>query len=210
MVEIIPAILAQNITEVQEKIKQVQTHVEWVHLDIMDGKFVPNTTWNNPTDLMHMRLPLKIEAHLMVVEPERVYLDWVLAGASRIIWHYEATDKHGDIAADIRRRGAQAGIALNPETPVAEVDLLKASLDMILLMANTPGSGGQEFREETLEKIRALRGEWPEGIIGVDVGINSETAQKAVRAGANVLVAGNYIFGAENPARAIEDLKAAL
>lgn len=209
--EIIPAILARNITEVQEKIKLVQDHVQWVHLDIMDGKFVPNTTWNNPTELMHMRLPLKVEVHLMVEKPEDVYLDWILAGAARIIWHWEATDKHTEIARDICRRGVQAGIALNPGTPADVLNhLLISEINMVLVMANAPGFGGQEFREETLEKIKTLRACWPEGIIGVDIGVNPETAPKAVVAGANVLVAGSYIFGVEDPLTAIERLKAAL
>lgn len=206
-ISIIPAIIARNITEVQVKIKQVQAHAQWVHLDIMDGKFVPNTTWNNPNELMHMRLPLKVEVHLMVEKPEDVYLDWVLAGASRIIWHYEATTKHSDIAADVRRRGVETGIALNPETSVDAVNPLTSEVDMILLMANTPGFGGQEFLEETPEKISALRAQWPEGIIGVDIGINPETAQKAVGVGADVLIAGSYIFGADDPLMALDELK---
>lgn len=205
--EIIPAILARNVTEVREKIKLIQSAADWVHLDVMDGVFVPNMTWNNPDDLMHMRLPVKIEMHLMVANPEEVCLDWIRAGASRIIWHVEIKADHREIAADTRRRGVEAGIALNPETPVAAVEPLLPAIDMVLLMANTPGFGGQEFLGETLDRIAALRALWPEGTIGVDIGITPETAPRAVRAGANILIAGSAVFGSKDPVNALEHLR---
>lgn len=206
-IEIIPAILAKNITEVREKLKLVEGVADWVHLDVMDGIFVPNTAWNNPADLMRMRLPMKIEMHLMVAKPEEVYLDWIRAGASRIIWHIEINADHGEIAADTRRRGVKAGIALNPETPVTAVERLLPAIDEVLLMANVPGFGGQEFLGETLERIAALRALWPEGTIGVDIGITPETAPRAVRAGANVLIAGSAVFGSKDPVKALEHLR---
>lgn len=206
-IEVIPAILAQNITEVREKMKLIAGVADWVHLDVMDGIFVASTSWNNPDDLMHMRLPVKIEMHLMVASPEEVYLDWIRAGASRIIWHIEINANHGEIAADTRCRGVKAGIALNPETPVAAVEPLLPAIDMVLLMANAPGFGGQEFLGETLDRIAALRALWPEGTIGVDIGITPKTAPRAVRAGANVLIAGSAVFGSEDPVKALEHLR---
>jgi ribulose-phosphate 3-epimerase len=206
-IEIIPAILAKNITEVREKIKLVEPHVQWVHLDVMDGVFVPNVSWNNPDDLMRMRLPVKMEVHLMVAHPEEVYLNWILAGASRIVWHLEASGNHAEIAADVRRRGVEAGIAVNPETPVAALEPLLSLLDRALIMANTPGASGQALREETLEKIRVLRTMWPRGAIGVDIGITPETAAGVVEAGANALVSGGYIFNAPTPQEGIEALR---
>lgn len=209
-IEIIPAILAQNITEVREKIKSVETSVEWIHLDVMDGKFVANATWNNPADLMHMRLPAKVEMHLMVANPESVYLDWILAGASRIIWHFEATQDHSAIAADVHRRGVEAGIAVNPETPIAMLEPFLSLVDLVIIMANTPGASGQAFKEETLEKIRVLRELWPDGTIGVDIGVTPGTASRAARAGANVLISGSYIFSSGDPLNALECLRAVL
>lgn len=209
-IEIIPAILANNITEVREKIKSVETSVEWVHLDVMDGVFVPNATWNNPADLMHMRLSTKVEMHLMVADPASVYLDWILAGASRIMWHFEATQDHSAIAADIHRRGVEAGIAVNPETPIATLEPFLFLVDRVIIMANTPGASGQAFKEETLEKIKALRELWPDGTIGVDIGVMPETASSAARAGANALISGSYIFSSGDPLNALENLRAAL
>lgn len=209
-VEILPAILVKNSAEFHEKLRIIEPHVSWAHLDVMDGKFVPNVTWGDPGDLMHTRTSLHIEAHLMVERPEAAYRDWILAGARRLVWHYEATRQHRDIAQDIRARGAQAGIALNPETGLDAVTPLLSEIDMVLIMANTPGFGGQEFRPETPEKIRALRRLWPDGMIGVDIGVRLETARAAVEAGADILVAGSFVFNSESPAKAIEELRASL
>lgn len=209
-IEIIPAILAKNITEVREKMKMVEPCVQWVHLDVMDGVFVANATWNNPDDLMHMRLAAKVEMHLMVVNPENVYLGWIQAGASRIMWHLEATSRHADIAADARRRGVEVGIAINPETPVTALEPFLPLIDRVLIMANTPGASGQVLREDTLEKIQELRARWPHGTIEIDIGINPETAEKVVKAGANALVSGGFIFNAPTPEKGIEALRSAI
>lgn len=209
-VEILPAILAKNITEVREKLKCIKGLTDWVHLDVMDGRFAANASWNSPDDLMHMRVAPKIEMHLMVMSPGQVYLDWIRAGASRIVWHLEAAANHSEMIADLHRHSIEAGIAINPETSISALEPLLSSLDRVVIMANTPGASGQSFREDALEKIKALRAKWPKGVIEVDIGINPETAKKVLDAGANVLIAGSALFNAPTPQEGLEALRVAI
>lgn len=201
MIEVIPAIIARDFQELEEKISKVKSFVNWVQLDVMDGKFVENTTWNNPEELPKLteNYPLlKLEAHLMVEKPEYVIDDWIKSGVKRIIFHYEATGKHREIIDKIRNAGLEAGVAINPETPIDALDFLPITSYQapitILIMSVHPGKSGQKFLEETLPKIKNLRGKYPNVKIGVDGGINLETAGPAIQAGADVLFIGSGIF----------------
>lgn len=218
MTEVIPAIIAENFNELKKKIKLVQPYVRWVQLDIMDGKFVPNIIWNNPEDLLltSPSPPMVIggegpslEAHLMIQEPEKHVESWINAGVKRIIFHIEAVKVPGDVVKICREKGVEVGIAINPETSVEELTgrIPVNSLDMILVMGVTPGAGGQEFNPEVLLKIRALRKSYPNLTMGVDGGMNQKTAKQVVEAGANVIVAGSYIFGSKDIQRAISELR---
>jgi ribulose-phosphate 3-epimerase len=214
MTEIIPAIIANNFAELKEKIELVEPYVKWVHIDVMDGNFVPNFTWNKPEELTHYDPGVYLEAHLMIQEPEKYVERWIDAGIKRIIFHIEATSDPKRAIKICMERGAEVGVAINPETPQSSLTLApgQASLDidMVLVMGVTPGAGGQEFKPEVLEKIRALRHLYPHLTIGVDGGMNPTTAKQAADAGANVIVAGSYIFKSDDIQKAISDLKNAI
>ena len=222
-IEIIPAIIAKNFTGLKEKIKKVEPYVKWVHIDVMDGNFVPNFTWNKPEELKYYDPGVFLEAHLMIREPEKYVEDWIEAGIKRIIFHIEATSDPKRVIKICRERKVEVGVAINPVTPLNAIeDLIKTGWacppfgkepegpycpNMVLVMANTPGFGGQEFKPETLERIKTLRGLYPHLTIGVDIGMNPKTAKQAVEAGANVIVAGSYILNSDDVEQAIEELK---
>ncbi|MBU1289739.1 ribulose-phosphate 3-epimerase [Patescibacteria group bacterium] len=209
MIQVIPAIIAKDFEELKDKIKQIEPFVEWAQLDVMDGKFVDNITWNHPSDLKKLKTNLKLEAHLMVEKPEDVIDSWIKSGVKRIIIHYEATKKLGEVIKKIQDAGLEASIAINPETSANELSpfLNVSSILSVLIMTVRPGRGGQEFIEATLGKIRALRERDENVKIEVDGGINLETAQKVVRAGADILAVGSAIFKSEDIKKSIEELK---
>lgn len=207
MIEVIPTILVKDFKELKEKIKLVESHVKWVQLDVMDGIFVDNTTWNNPSDLKNLEIGLKLEAHLMIEEPENYIDEWIKSGVKRIIFHYEATDKHREIIEKIKKAGLEVGLALNPETSIDVVDNFIKDLDLILIMTVNPGWGGQEFLEKQLGKIKQLRNKYQDVKIEVDGGISLETAPKVIKAGANLLAVGSVIFESDNIKETIWKLK---
>jgi ribulose-phosphate 3-epimerase len=221
MPEVIPAIIAKNFDELKEKIELVEQYVKWVQIDVMDGDFVPNTTWNNPEDLKQYSPDVFMEAHLMISQPEKHIEQWIEAGIKRIIFHIEATSNEtaGDIVRICRDNKMEVGIAINPKTPQSSLTLTAGQApqatagieilypDMILVLGVTPGFGGQEFKFEVLEKIQALRAECPQLTIGVDGGMNPKTAKQAVDAGANIIVAGSHIYKNSDIKGAIEELR---
>lgn len=198
--EIIPVIIAKDFKELKEKIRVVEPHSKWVQLDIMDGKLVPNKTWNNPAELKKIKTPLKIEAHLMIENPQKVVEKW-LEVVQRVIVHWESR------GVEKLKFNKKIGIALNPETPWQEIEKIIPDIDLVLLMTVNPGFGGQKFQPEVLAKIKSLRQAYPNIKIEVDGGINPETGKKCVEAGANILVSGSYIFTSKNPAQTIKKLK---
>jgi ribulose-phosphate 3-epimerase len=204
--EIIPTILVKDFEQVKEKIKKVEGYVNWVQLDIMDGKFVNNETWRNPSDLRGFKTKLKLEAHLMVENPEEKIDDW-LEVVDRVIIHYEACNNPKDLIEKVQSKEKQIGLAINPETLIDVVKPFLNDLDLVLIMSVQPGMGGQGFKAEVLAKIKSLRETWPNGKIEVDGGINPETAKRAIEAGANLICAGTYIFNSKNIEEAIESLK---
>ena len=213
-IEIIPTILVKTFKEVKERIKKVEDHVNWVQLDIMDGIFVDNETFNDPRKLKGLKTKVKLEAHLMVNKPEDVIGDW-LKVVDRVIIHFESkiTKRELGIREMIKKahKGKREfGLALNPEThPMVVTPFLK-DLDLVLFMTVQPGWGGQEFKDWVLTKIEVLRKLWPKGNIEVDGGINLETAKKTIKAGANLICAGTYIFRNKNIKKAIDSLKSGI
>ncbi len=209
-IKIAPSLLAADFTDLAGEIRRVEAAgCDMLHIDVMDGHFVPNITIG--PFIVHAirkvtRLPLDV--HLMIDEPERYVGPFADAGANSVTFHAEACE-NGRLPAvidAIRARGLRCGVSLKPATPLEALSAALKSVDMVLLMTVNPGFGGQAFMREVLPKIEALRRGWA-GDIQVDGGINRETSREAVGAGANVLVAGTAIFGKKDVRQAIEDLR---
>ena len=204
--EIIPTIFVKTFEEVKERIRLVENYVDWVQLDIMDGVFVENLTWNNPEDLKDFKTKVKLEAHLMVKNPEKIIDSW-LEVVDRIIVHYESSEKIQEIINKVHKNGKQIGVALNPETSIEVAKPFLNDLDLILLMSVQPGKGGQEFELEILEKIRNLRNIWPGGNIEVDGGVSDKNIKEIFNAGANLFCVGTYVYQSGDIKQVINKLK---
>lgn len=193
---IAPSLLAADFSRLSEEVKAIEnTKAKWLHLDVMDGNFVPNISFGaDIIKAIRKNSNLYFDAHLMIENPEW-YIDTIAdAGVQSISIHVEAT-KHLDRALQlIKNRGLRAGVAINPATDIAFLDNIYEKLDLILVMTVNPGFGGQKFLTQMLEKIRKIRNKFPHIDIQVDGGINNETAKLVIEAGANVLVAGSYVF----------------
>lgn len=203
-----PSILSADFLRLGEAIHMVEeSEAEWVHCDIMDGHFVPNISYGIPV-VKAVRPATKkvVDCHLMIEHPELYVGAFADAGADMITVHQEACTHLDRQVAQIHDLGCKAGVALNPATPVETlVDILHA-VDMVLIMSVNPGFGGQKFIPRALDKVRRLRALTPDLLIQVDGGVNAETGAKLVAAGADVLVAGSYVFGAAEPREAIHSL----
>ena len=207
MVEVIPAINAKSFAEVMEKIKLVEPHVKSVHIDVADGTFTPNTLWHNPQDFLGFETLLFIEMHLMIADTDMRFADWILPPVSRIIFHAEAAHDPHFVIEKIRGGNKEVGVAIRPETDWQVLEPFCGKADLVQTLAVPPGYAGQEFRPETIEKVANIRKDHPNCIIEVDGGVNLETGKKSAEAGANILVAANYIFSAPDIAIAIDSLK---
>lgn len=203
-----PSILSADFLHLGEAIQMVEeSEAEWVHCDIMDGHFVPNISYGIPI-VKAVRPATKkvVDCHLMIEHPELYVEAFATAGADMITVHQEACVHLDRQVAQIHDLGCKAGVALNPATPVETlVDILHA-VDMVLIMSVNPGFGGQKFIPRALDKVRRLRALAPDLLIQVDGGANAETGAELVAAGADVLVAGSYVFSAAEPREAIHSL----
>lgn len=201
LVEIIPAVIPKSLDELKAAIKIVEPHCAWLHVDAMDGVFVPNTTIQNPLLLHQLETKLKLEAHLMIQATPEARNAWFDSPVECLIWHVEAFDSPDEARRTVESTkaiGKQVGLALNPDTPLSAVEPYLQSLDTVLVMSVKPGFAGQPFDESVIPKIAALRQIWPSGTMSVDGGIRVGTARQVVAAGARRLAAGSALFGAAN------------
>ncbi|MCX4300729.1 MAG: ribulose-phosphate 3-epimerase [Alistipes sp.] len=209
---IAPSILSADFGHLDRAVRMLdRSSAEWVHVDVMDGVFVPNISFGFPV-LKAVRNATRklLDVHLMIVEPERYVQRFAQAGADMVTFHLEACADPARCIALIRASGARVGITIKPATPVETVRKWLQIVDMVLIMSVEPGFGGQRFIPESLDKIRALRrmaaDSNPALLVEVDGGITLQNAREIFDAGADVLVAGSTVFGAEDPETAIYDL----
>lgn len=208
-----PSILAANFAYLADDIEMInRSEAEWVHIDIMDGVFVPNISFGFPVLQYVTQLTWKpLDVHLMIVQPEKFIPEVKALGAHIMNVHYEACPHLHRVIQQIREAGMQPAVTINPATPVALLQDIIQDVYLVLIMSVNPGFGGQTFIEHSIEKVRELRAlierTGSKALIEVDGGVNEETAIRLIAAGADVLVAGNAIFGAEDPEEMIRILK---
>jgi len=205
-IKIAPSILSADFGNLNKDIASVDKYCDLIHVDVMDGHFVPNITIGAPV-VAKMKSKRPLDVHLMIENPEKYIEDFVKAGANIITVHSEASKNLKNLLKKIRSFGVKAGVSIKPKTPVSNIKNILECLDMVLIMTVEPGFGGQEFMEDMMEKVKQLRKMKPKLDIEVDGGINDKTSKIAVKAGANVLVAGSYIFKAKNRKKAVESLR---
>ena len=210
---IAPSILSADFSKLGEELRAVEAAgADWIHVDVMDGHFVPNITMGPfIVEAVRRVTELPIDVHLMIENPDRYISDFAKAGASLISIQVEACIHLNRTVQMIKETGIQAGVVLNPSTPVASVRWILPYIDFVLIMSVNPGFGGQHFIPNSLDKIRAMRKLIDEldlpTLIQVDGGVNSETIQTVASSGASVFVAGSAIFGSEDYTRTIKQLK---
>ncbi len=193
MSEIIPAILAKTKDEFFDKVSQVESFAQRVHLDIADGIFVPNTTIQSEV-FASGDFALAMSVHLMVSKPENHVLRWLEVGADSISFHVEATEKPMEVINAVHEMDSQVGVVLNPATPVSEIESFIDTLDFVQFMTVQPGFYGGDFVESVIEKIKDFHYFYPDIIIAVDGGINPDTLGKLKEAGASSFIVGSYLF----------------
>ena len=212
-VRISPSVLSADLGRLREQVEQaVVGGAEWIHVDVMDGHFVPNLTFGAPMIRALRGLTDRpIDVHLMVEHPERYIVEYADAGAAVFTFHPEATVHVQRHLAAARERGMLAGLALNPGTPLAYVEEVVDDLDLVLVMSVNPGYGGQSYLPASTDKIRRVRAvldrAGSRAALEVDGGITADTIAEAWGAGADTFVAGTAVFGAADPARAVRDLR---
>lgn len=212
MIKVAPSILSADYLNLQRDIEKVEKDAELLHIDVMDGSFVPAISYGpNWVPQIRKISNLVLDVHLMVVNPERFVDEFADKGADIIGVHVEATPHIHRALQMIKNKGVKAEVVINPGTPVEAIKPVLYMVDQVLVMTVNPGFGGQKFLNETVKKIKQLddikKAEGYDFDIEIDGGVNNKTVQAAAKAGATVAVAGSYVFGAENPAERIQAIK---
>ena len=213
MIKISPSILSADFSKLGEEIRKVdEAGAEMIHIDVMDGHFVPNLTFGAPVVTSLRKVSKKVfDVHLMVQNPQDYIVSFANVGADIFTFHVETAPHLHRIIQNIKENGMKAGIALNPGTPLSTITEILSEVDMVLLMTVNPGFGGQKFIPSVLKKIKALKKMIVEENLHVDIqvdgGINKETASQVINAGANILVAGSAIYGSDDIKKSIEELR---
>jgi ribulose-phosphate 3-epimerase len=209
-----PSVLSCDFANIQRDVEMINNSTaDWFHIDVMDGVFVPNISFGFPVlSAIKKHATKPMDVHLMIQDPDKYIVDFKNAGADILTVHYEACPHlHRTIQA-IKAEGMKAGVAINPHTPVDLLQDVIADLDLVLIMSVNPGFGGQKFIKNAILKVEQtknlIQNKGSHALIEVDGGVNLETGLELVKAGADVLVAGSFVFGSNNPAETIQDLKA--
>lgn len=211
-IKIAPSVLSADFNNLARDIEMInKSEAEYIHCDVMDGVFVPNISFGFPI-IEHIKAVAEkpLDVHLMIVNPEKYIEDFAKAGAYFLTVHYETCTHLHRTVSQIRENGMKAGVCINPHTPVHVLEDIISEIDLVMIMSVNPGFGGQKFIQNTYKKVRQVKKLIEESgagcLIEVDGGVNYETGKKLAEAGADVLVAGSFVFGSDNPAETINNL----